>query len=54
MLLVVVDYYMNIYVSYNKELVPMLIKFAALIATAFSLIYIEQRIKKNKRKKEEA
>lgn len=53
MLLVLVDYYMSKYVSFNKELVPMLMKSAALLATSFSLIYIEQRIKKNKRKKEE-
>jgi len=44
---------MSKYVSFNKELVPMLMKSAALLATSFSLIYIEQRIKKNKRKKEE-
>ncbi|WP_215115955.1 hypothetical protein [Exiguobacterium sp. s80] len=52
MLLVLVDYYMSKYVSYNKELVPMLIKSAALLITAFSLLYIEQQIKKSKRKKE--
>lgn len=52
MLLVLVDYYMSKYISYNKELIPMLIKAAALLITAFSLLYIEQQIKKTKRKKE--
>jgi len=52
MLLVIVHYYMSKYVSYNKELVPMLMKSAALLATAFSLIYIEEKIKKKKPKKE--
>jgi len=54
MLLVLVDYYMSKYVSYNKELVPMLMKSAALLATAFSLIYIEQRLRKNKEKSNKA
>lgn len=55
MLLVLVDYYMSKYVSYNnKELVPMLMKSAALLATAFSLIYIEQRLRKNKKKSNKA
>lgn len=54
MLLVLVDYYMSKYVSYNKELVPILMKSAALLATAFSLIYIEQRLRKNKKKSNKA
>lgn len=54
MLLVLVDYYMSKYVSYNKELVPLLMKSAALLATAFSLIYIEQRLRKNKKKSNKA
>jgi len=43
---------MSKYISYNKELIPMLIKSVALLMTAFSLLYIEQQIKKSKRKKE--
>lgn len=54
MLLVLVDYYMSKYVSYNKELVPMLMKSSTLLATAFSVIYIEQRLRKNKKKSNKA
>jgi len=53
MLFALVHYYMSKYVSHNKEVVPMLMKAVALVATSYSLIYIEERIKKNQRKKEE-